>query len=341
MNRRFLLVVVTAIAVAALLITSCPKKSHDPVSGQPANIPANSSLSGQLIIFHAGSLSVPFAEVSKLYMEKNPGAKVLAEAAGSRDTARKVSDLGRECDILGSADVDTIYEILMPEYADWCIRFARGEIVIAYTEKSKYADEASADNWSGLLLRDGVRFGRSDPGRDPCGYRTLMVFQLAENHYGMPGLAQKLETKDGKRFVRPKETDLIALLETGEIDYLFIYLSVAVQHNLKFVKLPDEINLGNTSMADAYSRASVEVKGATPGETVTLTGAPIVYGVTIPKNVKNPRAAEAWISLLLSPEGAAILETCGQPPVTPAECAEFEILPELFKPLCEKAAMPE
>ena len=39
--------------------------------------------------------------------------------------------------------------------------------------------------------------------------------------------------------------ELVSLLKTGNMDYAWEYLSVAVQHGLKFVKLNDHINLGN------------------------------------------------------------------------------------------------
>lgn len=338
MNYRIFFAAVIVLVVAfAVWGLSQNLKTDSAVTSLPGTpLPENAEFEGELAIFHAGSLSVPFAEISKLFMEKNPKVKILTEAAGSRDTARKVSDLGQEGGVLGSADSETIYELLIPEHASWCIEFARNEMVIAYTEKSISGETINSENWHEVLFQPGVRFGRADPDRDPCGYRTLMVFQLAEKHYAAPGLAEKLETKDGKKYNRPKETDLLALLESGEIDYLFIYLSVAVQHNLKYIKLPAEINLGNPSLAAAYENASVKVKGASPGETTVIIGAPIVYGVTIPTNAPNRAAAETWIELLLSAEGAAILEKCGQPPIVPALSLELEKLPMSLQKYCAK-----
>lgn len=333
---RFSLLFVASLALA--MASACPKAPVDeapPVettAAQPV-----SDLSGDLIVFHAGSLSVPFAAVSKAFEAKHPKVKVLAEAAGSRDTARKVSDLGQPCDIVGCADFEVIDELLIPEFASYNIRFARNKIIIAYTEKSLKAGEITADNWHELLLSEDVKFGRADPDRDPCGYRTLMLFQLAEKYYAKPGLAESLANKDADKYIRPKETDLLALLESGEIDYLFIYRSVAVQHNMKYVELPAEIDLGDAARAEEYKSASVKVVGKNPGEFTTLYGAPIVYAVTIPKNAPNPKVAEAYLSFLLSPEGGAIIEKCGQPPITPAVTAQMHALPAVLKPLCTAA----
>jgi molybdate/tungstate transport system substrate-binding protein len=303
---------------------------------QPGD-PGGASKTTTLTIFHAGSLSVPLRELSALYEKRHPNVKVLAEAAGSRDTARKVSDLGRSCDVLASADYRVVENLLMPAHTDFNIRFATGEIVVAYTDKARKRDQLSQDKWPDVLLNAEVIFGRSDPNRDPCGYRTEMVFQLAEQHYQRPGLAEQLASKHDRKYIRPKETDLLALLEAGELDYLFIYRSVAMQHHLRFLSLPAQINLSSPKWADHYARASVEVTGRRPGESLTRTGAPINYSVTIPKEAKNRSAAEAYVALLLSPEGRAVFERNGQSPIVPPMVDAAERLPETLKQWCPQA----
>ena len=318
---------IVSLAVA-LLMCGCGSK-------EPA-VESDQELTGELIIFHAGSLSVPFADVSKAFKEKYPKVDVKAEAAGSRDTARKVSDLGRPCDVLGSADYKVVENLLMPDHADFNIRFATNELAIVYTDESKYHDQITAENWPEILLRDDVAFGRADPNRDPCGYRTVMVFQLAEKHYKMPGLAEKLAKKGGNKYIRPKETDLLALLEAGEIDYLFIYRSVGEQHDLNVLRLPDEVNLKSPDFEDLYNTAKIEVTGKKPGEMIEQTGSAIVYSVTIPKNAENRKAAEAYVAFLLSPEGRAIMEKNGQSVIAPAIVDHFDNLPAELKEYCKQ-----
>ena len=282
----------------------------------------------ELIVFHAGSLALPLREVSELFMQRHPAVKVKAEASGSRDAARKVSDLGRQCDVLASADYMVVQNLLMPDHADFNIRFATNELAIAFTEDSKYAGEINAENWPDVLLRKSVAVGRSDPNRDPCGYRSVMAMQLAELHYDQPGFAEKLLAKDGKKYIRPKETDLLALVEAGEIDYLFIYRSVVVQHGLKLIELPDEVNLKSPEHADFYRQATVEVTGKQPGEFITRQGEPMVYSVTVPLNAPHRELAEEYVALLLSPEGQAIMEKNGQPALKPLMADGREHLPD-------------
>ncbi|MHC4754901.1 MAG: extracellular solute-binding protein [Planctomycetota bacterium] len=287
------------------------------------------SARNELIIFHAGSLSVPFRELSALFEKEHPDIAVKAEASGSRSAARKICDLERECDVIASADYKVVANLLMPDYADFNIRFALNEMVIAYTNESKLSISITPQNWPKILLNEEVAFGRSDHNLDPCGYRTLMVFQLAEKHYGLPGLAETLHNKT--KYIRPKETDLLALLEAGEIDSLFIYRSVAAQHGLNMILLPDEINLKSPTFAQLYNTATVKLSGKIPGQFITCQGEPMVYSVTIPQNAPNPEAAEAWIALLLSRRGREIMENNGQPCITPPQADGFDKLPESLR----------
>jgi len=214
------------------------------------------TLSGKLQIFHAGSLTIPFAQISEEFNKLYPNVEILLEGAGSQTTIRKVTELHKECGVIGSADYTIIPQLMFPEYADWYIIFATNQMCIAYTDKSQFNDEINEDNWYEILQRDGVKYGRSDPDQDPCGYRTLMVWQLAEAHYGASGLYDKLLGAEGD-VMRPKSVALIALLESGDLDYAFEYSSVAAQHNLNYVVLPLEINLSSEGFNDFYATAQV------------------------------------------------------------------------------------
>jgi molybdate/tungstate transport system substrate-binding protein len=271
----------------------------------------------RLVIFHAGSMSVPLKAIIAGYEAENPDVTILTEAAGSREAARKISELKKPCDILISADYRVINDLLVPEYAAWSIGFASNEMVIAFNNRSEYGQEISSHNWHDVLMRDGIRLGRSEPESDPCGYRTVITLRLADMHYGLAGLSDQLLDRSA-RYIRPKETDLLALLETGHLDYIFIYRSVAGQHKLPYVLLPDEINLKNAAMAPVYREAVVGLRGKTPGDTITVRGEPMVYGLTIPHGAENPGLAEKFLAFFLHPDkGMRMLEELGQPPLSP------------------------
>ncbi len=275
-------------------------------------------LKGKLVIFHAGSLTIPFEKMENEFEAQYPRVDVLREPAGSVKCARKITELKKPCDIMASADFTVIDRFLIPEYADWSVRFATNQLVLCYTEMSKFSDTVSQDNWFDILSTEGVIWGHADPNLDPCGYRSLMVLQLAEKYYQNPELYQKCIDNRPKENIRPKSVGLVSLLQTGNMDYAFEYLSVAIQHNLKFIKFPDEINLGIPDWADFYGNARVKISGEKPGEYTEIQGKPIVYGVTLLNHAPQKDIAVTFLEYLLSPEGGLrILDEMGQPSLVP------------------------
>ena len=313
--KRLAISLLLVLVLTLTLVASCTSQPSPPATQ-----------SGKLPIYHAGSLAIPFAQISEEFIKLYPDVEILAEGAGSATTIRKVTALGKEGGVIGSADYTLIPQLMFPDYAEWYIVFASNRMCIAYTDKSKFKDEINKDNWYEILQRDGVKYGRSDPDQDPCGYRTLMVWQLAEDYYTVPGLYDKLYGTTGD-IMRPKSVDLIALLETGDLDYAFEYSSVAAQHKLNFIELPVEIDLSSEELTDYYATAQVDIAGVKPGETLTKKGKPIVYGVTIPTNFPRKEIAIAWINFLLSDKGMAIMKANGQPPIIPAITNDLNKLP--------------
>lgn len=303
----------------------------------PGGAPAEPS--GTLVMFHAGSLSVPFEAMEKAFEAKYPKVDLQREASGSQKAARKISDLKKPCDIMASADYTVIDKLLVPEYADVNIRFATNQLVLCYTDKSAYAGEVNAGNWYEILQKEGVVWGHSDPNLDPCGYRSLMVMELAEKYYKIPGLYEKLLANRPIENIRPKSVELVSLLQTGNMDYAWEYLSVAVQHELKYIILPDEINLGNYQFDNFYAEAVVKVTGKEPGTFMEMKGSSCTYGVTLIKNAPNREAAIAFLAYMLDPQGGLkVLKDMGQPPFIPCRvptAAMMERLPAELKGLVE------
>ncbi len=277
-----------------------------------------------LVIFHAGSLSKPMNELAKKFEEymKKKGVNVVVhlEASGSVDAIRKIIDLGRRADIIAVADYQLLKKMMYPKYISFYIGFARNEVVLAYTNKSKYANEINSSNWYEILMKKGVTFGFSNPNRDPCGYRALMVMRLADMYYGKKIFENLVEkhsnirivngtivvpeniVTDSKIVIRPKSVALLGLLESGAIDYAFEYKSVAEQHGLRFVQLPDEINLGNPKMANIYKKVKVKI------DHKIIVGEPIVYGVSIPKNAEHKKLALEFLRFMLGKVGREVFK---------------------------------
>ena len=232
---------------------------------------------------------------------------------------------------MASADYGVIDNLLIPEYASWNLKFASNEMILAYSHKSKFHDKINSTNWLNILLNKNVTYGRSDQNSDPCGYRTILTAKLAEKFYNRHGLADSLLNKDNEH-IRPKEVDLLALLEAQVIDYLFIYRSVAEQHNLQYLLLPDSINLKKTELSEFYKTVTVDVSGKSPGKTITHNGEPMVYGITQITDAPNADLAAKFLKMFfVDSVGIKIMEQNGQPSTTPMPSDSYNNIPDFIK----------
>ena len=260
-----------------------------------------------LVVFNAGSLAVPLRAALDSFAAREH-ATIEQESAASLETARKLTDLHRIPDVIALADYQVFPQLLMPRYVTAYTLFARNRMVIAYTPTSKFASQVTAANWTDILLRPGVETGRADPSTDPSGYRTLLTLQLAESFYGKPGVAAKLLAAIPSRNVRPNEATLIALVQSGEMDYIWSYESLAQAAKILYLQLPAEIDLSDPAMTARYATVSVRVPGKSMADSVTFKGEPIVYGIAVPVDAPHRALAIAFVGWLTSPEGVRILK---------------------------------
>ena len=283
---RKLAVVVALVSVASLL-SGCGAKK-------------------QVIIFHADALTVPMNRIIAEYEKANPGVQIKAESHGSKICADLVTT--RDCDILMVADARIIAK-MEPQYADWNAVFATNEMVIAYSQKSKYAAEINADNWFEILTRPDVKFAHSNPEHDPAGYWTLIAWGLADLHYkqqvnGKP-ISVALAAARTADSIKSDAHQMLNLVDSPSgIDYCFVYKNQAVEQNLQMVELPREINLSDPALGELYGK----VKLPPP---ISRTGAPIAFSVTLLKKASHPQEALAFLAFALGPKGRALLKGGG------------------------------
>lgn len=329
---------------AALGMSGCGKQEQaaappvGPVGPPPA--PAAGGEGAQLTIFHAASLARPFRDLEQLFRERHPGVEVVRESGTSVGEARKISDLGRKCDVYASADYTVVDDVLMPDHAGYNILFARERIVLAHTQRSKYATELTGDNWYEIVLRPDVHVGYANPALAPVGWRTLLTWKLADLHYKdkLKGRSfyEQMKAKVPAKHVVPDVAGLEPMLESLELDYAFMYKGTAMQHNLQTVKLPDEVDLGSEEFAEQYAKAEVTMKDK-DGKEQTRRGAPCVYGTTIVKDAPHPELAVEWLKLLFSEEGQEIMKADFLESVAPPLCRDPGVLPPELRDLVEKA----
>ncbi|MDD1672875.1 MAG: tungstate ABC transporter substrate-binding protein WtpA, partial [Methanomicrobiales archaeon] len=293
-----------------------------------------------LKVYQAGSLNVPMAKLEKIFEQQHPDIDVQLFSGGSATLVDQVNKNSQFADVLASADYTLIPKYLMPKNASFYVNFANNSIVLCYSNMSQYANTVNADNWYGILNRKGVKYAISDPTTDPAGYRSLMTIQLAERYYpsntifeSLIGDHSKITTTfdgsvytinatnpspDGTKLTITKTgPDIAPLLKTGKVDYAFEYSSVAIQSGLQYITLPEAIDL--SVQADAKTYATVQVKRPSGTTTVIETGTPIIYGVTVPTSSRDLAMGIAFVKMLISSDGQAILSADGQTPIVPAK----------------------
>ncbi|HOU81049.1 MAG TPA: tungstate ABC transporter substrate-binding protein WtpA [Methanoregulaceae archaeon] len=311
-----------SVAIAILLAGSIL------LAGCAGTVPPSKTLK----VIAAGSLLAPFAEAEQEFEASHPDIDVQIEGHGSIQVIRQVTDLGRTADVIAVADESLIPDLMYHpmkdssrNYTDWYQPLSTNEMVIAYTNRSRYHDEINQENWYRILAQPDVRLGFSNPMLDAAGYRSLMVLQLAEEEYSEPLLFETLVTdhfpstitvssgtggttislpeimrpSDEKVVIRDGSIYLLSLLSAGGIDYAIEYRSVAEGMNLSYVTLPPSIHLGSAEYADRYRDVTVILgfpRFATIGS--ERNGRPIVYAVTVPANAPNPDLALEFIGYI-------------------------------------------
>jgi molybdate/tungstate transport system substrate-binding protein len=342
---------------STVLLVSVPLFSHFFGAEQESRV---------LKIFCAGSLVLPMDSVEEAFEEAYPHVDVQVEGHGSIQVIRHVTELEEEVDLLMVADYELIptmaYGTPMADsdesFADWYIRFAGNSIVLAYTDNSRYSDEVNSENWYEILRRSDVRFGFPNPLIDALGYRTPMIIQLAENYYQDntvfndlvttnfdPGfyavdmddktvivVPELLNPDTEKIALRASSVQLVPLLESGGIDYCFLYRSNAEQYGVKYIELPSEIDLSSPEYEDMYQQVQIKFEHQRFGSVgLTRDGKTIYYGLTIPNNAPNPELAAEFVEYVLSGEGGHIFDSSYHPIYKPSLTDNLQALPERLR----------
>ena len=336
MKKNVVFLMAVAVVCATVFICGCTGSSETPVADQTPEQTAAAEEKITLEVYHAGSLTSPMEKMEAEFEAKHANVDVQLHPAGSTKLAKEIAELGAVADVYASADYSLIPGLLIPDDASWYVTFAKNQMVLCYTDESTFADEVTADNWYEILARDDVTWGFSDPNLDPCGYRSLMVITLAEMEYNddmifdnlVGEYSQIYQTIEGGVVtvhanetapvypvtISPKSVELIAGLESGNLDYAWEYRSVAQQNvdsGVKFIELPEAIDLSAITYEDIYAKVLIDTEGG------MMKGKPIVYGVTVPKTADNPETGVEFVSMLIGSTGQQIMADAGQPPINP------------------------
>jgi len=243
-------------------------------------------------VLAAGSLVVAIDEQVGPAFGRDTDYSYRGEFRGSNAIMRLVEGGHKRPDVVVSADAGLLREALVPDHAAWDTVFAANEVGITYNPDTRVGDRlAAGEPWHRVLAGSRVEAGRTDPNLDPLGYRTAMLFDLAEHYYDQPGLAADLHANST---VAAQESHLLAGVEAGGRPAAYCYRNMAVDHDLPFVELPPQLNFADPDYTDHYATASY-----TTDQGTTITGRPVLYAATVPKNARNPEAGQRFVQYVL------------------------------------------
>jgi molybdate/tungstate transport system substrate-binding protein len=319
------------LGLVAIGVAACGSSSSS--SASTSSSPSATTAGKTLIVLGAGTLATPFTQEIAAFKQQNPGVTVNSHFGASADDVKAITQLGEPADVLGVADYSLIPSEMFSaggkSYASWYVGFVSNQITFAYTTHGKGAKQLTSSNWYKVLAEPGVRIGRSTPAADPSGYQILQALKLAQSYYHDPTLSASVLKNSPSSSEAETETSLLGALQSGQIDYLAIYRSDALQNHLKYINLPPQISLSDPALAKSYATVSVQ------GPSGMVTGKPIIYGLTVPSNAANSALGEQFVAFVLSPKGQAIMRANGFVVISPALASSTSAIPTSLSSLTQ------
>jgi molybdate/tungstate transport system substrate-binding protein len=280
---------------------------------------------------------------------------VVDTSGGSVDLVRRYAAGRLECDVIAPADHLVIETMLRPaRLVEYTIVFATGRMVLAYVATDPKASALKVTgafnppssipqvhpDWHEALTAPGVRISGAHPFMDPGGYRTHMIFELAQSHYKVPGLYNALLQHYQVGVADPSAATPAPVLGK-DFNFQFTYEHTAAaaakrDSSYRYAMLPEEIDL-SSSKQDLYPSGvtipGLGIQGSMAS--VTIPASPVAWGLTIAGNSRNRDNAIAFVEQLLGPAGRTALTTNGPQPLPRARVSrsDYQRLPEALQAL--------
>lgn len=239
-----------------------------------------------LDVAYAGSMGSMMEGPVKTGAAQTLQIEMHGRGQGSDALAQLIAGGSIQADVFIPVTPSPMVTVIKAGKATTAYPIARTEMVIAYSPKSKYAQQFAeaasgkrgAMPWYRILQQPEIRFGRTDPLTDPQGRNIIFTFKLAEALYGQPGLTQRVLGDPVNQAQIFSEPTVQARLQSGELDAASAYKIQPAPFGLPYITLPETINLGNQSMASKYAAASLDLNGKTYHPEALVYYAAVVTG---------------------------------------------------------------
>ena len=228
-------------------------------------------LAAQLTVFAASSLGEAFAELGKRFQEEH-GAAVAFNFAGSQELRTQLEH-GARADVIASADERQMRALSAAGLVGPASIFARNEPVLVVPRGNPAGIRGLEDLPRARRVVLGAQAG-------PIGAYSDQVLAAAAARYG-PGFRRAVEERIASRELNVRQ--VLAKVRLGEADAAIVYRTDALAGGaaVEAIPIPPDLN------------ASAE------------------YPIAVVSGTDQPDLAAAFVRLVLSPAGRAVLARHG------------------------------
>jgi molybdate transport system substrate-binding protein len=281
MNMKLMKVLFLSVLIAIVMVSctpaATPMTAPIPIPAIQESVPTKVELK-TLTVLAAASLTESFTELGKLFETQNPGVTVTFNFAGSQQLAQQLGE-GADADVFASASKKYMDAAIESKsvIADDTKTFAKNRLVVIFPK----------DNPAGLmelkdLTKTGVKLDLADKVV-PVGQYSLDFLDKAIKD---PAFDPQFKDNVIKNVVSYEDNVKTVLNKVvlGEVDAGIVYVTDITTEAAKKVgtiEIPDALN--------------------------TIAN----YPIAPISDTKNPELAKAFVTLVLSPDGQAIMAKYG------------------------------
>ena len=334
--RRGITTGAAALAVGAMVILGIVAYVYISNPGGGSGVPGRQGTAAPLISYAADAYAVEATALLNGFSHDTGIPTAPVKSAGSFADASQIAAGAPDDVFISVALTATDSAHLKSLSSNWAIGFASDQLVLAYSNTTSSRSIAlqgaaasgsnSSSGWNAFfssLVSGKVKVGIGDPLEDPAGLRGWIALQVAGYLYagGNQNAYSEELIRSGSNVTGTNAAALVAPLESGQIQFLFIYRSAAMADHLAFVALDSHVNFGSPALAGFYSRFSY----------AGTAGAPIILCVTVPQSSTNSAEATEFVQYLV--RNAGVLSSYGIQPFVPSRLYNSTAVPAAIQSL--------
>ncbi|MBN9391689.1 MAG: molybdate ABC transporter substrate-binding protein [Chloroflexi bacterium] len=267
----------TAPATTAAAMTSATATTAGASSAAATTSATSGTLTGEVVIYAAASLTDPFNQIKADLEKANPGLKITYSFGGS-NTLRTQLEQGAKADVFASANQTEMDNALKSSLvADKGQVFARNRLVVILPRNNPAKITKLQD-----LANPGIKIVTAAKDVPVGGYTLTALDKMSKDATFTPDFSTKVQANFVSQESNVKQ--VVAKVQLGEADAGVCYLtdiSASVKNDISTLEIPDQFN--------------------------TLAS----YPISALKGASNSAGAAAFVKYILGSKGQDTLKSFG------------------------------